>query len=72
MTTAYVQAEFPAFHELTEPLLAFGERTGTRGVEGHPLVGLHNHGPFSLKYLDGYLDAVRVALIAPPGDLTIA
>lgn len=72
MTTAYVQAEFPAFHELTEPLLAFGERTGTRGVEGHPLVGLHNHGPFSLRYLDGYLDAVRVALIAPPGDLTIA
>jgi hypothetical protein len=72
MTAAYVQAEFPAFQELPEPLLAFGERTGTRGVGGHPLIGLHHHGPFSLKYLDDYLDAVRVALVAPADDLHVA
>ncbi len=72
MSIAYVQAEFPAFQELDEPLLAFGQRTGNRGVGGHPLVGLHNHGPFSLKYLDGYLDAVRVALVAPPDQLHVA
>jgi hypothetical protein len=68
----YVQAEFPAFLELPEPLLAFGERTGSRGIGGHPLVGLRDHGPYSLKLLDGYFSAVRVGLIAPPDQLRVA
>jgi hypothetical protein len=68
----YVQTEFPAFLELPEPLLAFGERTGNRGVAGHPLVGLRDHGPYTLKLLDGYLSAVRVGLIAPPDKLLVA
>lgn len=70
--TRYVQQEFPSFRELREPLLAFGQRTGTRGMEGHPLVGLVNHGPYTLSYLDGYLESVRVALVAPPDQLQVA
>ncbi|MDP9420644.1 MAG: hypothetical protein M3P53_10945 [Actinomycetota bacterium] len=67
-----MEPEFPAFRELPEPLLAFGQRTGTRGIVGHPLVGLVNHGPYTLKYLDGYIDSVCVALVAPPDQLHIA
>nr|MDQ2739290.1 hypothetical protein [Actinomycetota bacterium] len=68
----YIEPEFPAFKELPEPLLAFGTRTGARGIVGHPLIGLVNHGPFTLKYLDSYLSTVRLALIAPADQLSAA
>lgn len=70
--SAYVQPEFPAFIELPEPLLAFGARTGARGVFGHPLAGLVNHGPYTLGRLDSYIDSLRVALIAPADELGVA
>lgn len=70
--STYVEAEFPAFKELPEPLLAFGSRNGQRGLHGHPLIGLVNNGPFTLKYLDGYLNSVRLALIAPQNELKLA
>lgn len=72
MATRFVEPEFPAFKELPEPLLAFGARTGSRGIVGHPLLGLVNHGPYTLKYLDSYIGAVRVALIAPADQLNVA
>ena len=68
----YVEPEFPAFKELPEPLLAFGSRTGQRGIVGHPLIGLINHGPYTLNYLDSYMPSVRIALIAPHDELTVA
>lgn len=70
--TRYVEQEFPAFRELREPLLAFGKRAGSRGIAGHPLMGLVNHGPYTLGYLDSYLSSVRIGLVAPPDELHIA
>lgn len=70
--TRFIQQEFPAFKELAEPLLAFGERTGGRGIAGHPLVGLVSHGPYTLRYLDKYIESVRVALVAPRDELLVA
>lgn len=72
MTSPYVQPEFPAFSELPEPRLAFGERQGVRGTDAHPLKGLVTHGPFSDRVLAGFMDAVRVALVAPAGDTRVA
>lgn len=68
----FVQVEFPAFKELSEPLLAFGTRTGNRGIAGHPLIGLRDYGPFSLNRLDSYLPNLRLGLIAPADELGVA
>lgn len=70
--SSYVQAEFPTFRELPEPLLSFGTRAGRRGVAGHPLVGLVDHGPHTLQRLGGYLDSVRIGIVAPQDALDVA
>lgn len=72
MTSPYVQPEFPAFSELPEPRLAFGERQRVRGTDPHPLKGLVTHGPFSERTLSGFLDAIRIAHVAPAGDAHVA
>ena len=72
MSAPYVVAEFPAFRELPEPLLAFGDRHQQRGTDSHPLRGLAQHGPYSGTLLAGFLDAIRVGVIAPPDQANIA
>ena len=72
MTTAYVRAELPAFRELAEPQLAFGDRHQTRGIDSHPLRGLVAHGPFSGALLAGFKDTIRLAIVAPQEELGVA
>jgi hypothetical protein len=68
----FVQNKFPAFRELPEPLLAFGERNGAHGIGGHPLTGLVAHGPFSLTLFESYAGALRIAQIAPHDEPMVA
>ncbi|MDP9475594.1 MAG: Piwi domain-containing protein [Actinomycetota bacterium] len=74
MTSTFVANEFPSFLELAEPQLAFGDRRskGTVGTSAHPLRGLVTHGPYSEPTLAGFMDSVRVALIAPEDELGVA
>ena len=72
MSTAYVRAELPAFRELAEPQLAFGDRHHHRGIDAHPLRGLADHGPYSGSLLASFLDTMRLAIVAPPDELGIA
>jgi hypothetical protein len=41
-------------------------------MEGHPLVGMRDHGPFTLGHFDAYVNTVRFALVAPPDELQVA
>lgn len=74
MTSTYVNAEFPAFVEVAEPNLVFGDRRsrGTPGTAAHPLRGLVIHGPHSGRVLAEFLDSVRVGLIAPSDEKDVA
>lgn len=73
MTSAYVLAEFPAFVELEEPDLAFGDRRrrGTPGASPHPLRGLVAHGPYSGPVIAQFQGSVRVGLIAPADETEV-
>lgn len=61
--------ELPRFTQLPEPALLFHSvRMEDRHV--HPLEGLLQHGTYSRSTLGGVLDPIRVAIIAPSGQLS--
>jgi len=74
MNASYVRNEFPTFLEINEPSLAFGDRDNNKGrsISAHPLKGLVTYGPFSYAQLAGFMDAVRIALIAPTDNANVA
>jgi hypothetical protein len=63
-----VRAPLPGYGQVQEPFLAFHpEREQDRSH--HPLQGLVEHGPYSQAILQRVTDPIRVALIAPAGEL---
>ena len=68
MTSALVQ--LPAHSWVDEPNLLFHpDRRSDRSP--HPLRGLLEYGPFGRSLLNAVLDPIRVAIVAPAGELTL-
>ena len=58
----------PGHVVLPEPALRFGSPDG-RDVEAHPLLGLLRHGPYSRNKVSAVSNPIRIAIIAPGGEL---
>ena len=58
-------SEFPGYTSLPEPELMFGNKKKHK----HPLMGLIEHGPYSLKL--GVPSVLRLALIAPKANVNV-
>ena len=58
----------PAHIVLREPVLRFGS-TDPKAVDLHPLQGLLRFGPFTRNKLAAIVDPIRVAIIAPAGQV---
>lgn len=62
-----VELRFPAAQTLGEPDLAFDPHDTTHR-HPHPLHGLLTFGPYSGDLLKSYQSAIRIAVVAPPGE----
>jgi hypothetical protein len=63
-------SELPAYRRFREPQLLFHpERQQDHHV--HPLKGLHEFGPYSRSLVNHVLDPIRLAMIAPDGELDV-
>jgi hypothetical protein len=60
--------ELPAHGNLGEPLLLF-HPDRLEDHSPHPLVGLTQYGPFSRSLINPVLDPIRLAVIAPHGEM---
>lgn len=56
-------SEIAGYSAISEPDLVFANN----GAHKHPLLGLINHGPYSMRL--GSLSKLRLAMMAPPADL---
>ncbi len=63
-----VTSELHGHWLLAEPYLSY-DPTDTNQVAVNPLVGLRDHGPFSSRLSASSGDKLRIALLAPAGDL---
>ncbi len=58
-----IDSELCGYAKIPEPELVFGHNIRNK----HPLVGLIENGPYSLKY--GTLNSIRIAVLAPQSDM---
>lgn len=68
MRTAFQPFQLPSYTALPEQELRFG-LTDSRAVDVHPLKGLLRFGPYSRDKLAAFADPIRVAIIAPDGQV---
>ena len=68
MNTENKPYNLPAHIVLREPVLRFGS-TDPKAVDLHPLQGLLRFGPFTRNKLAAIVDPIRVAIIAPAGQV---
>lgn len=68
MTAATQPFQLPGHTVLAEPELRFGSGNPS-AVDAHPLEGLLRFGPYSLDKLAAIADPIRVAVIAPAGQV---
>ncbi len=68
MTVSRQPYQLPGYSVLNEQELRFGS-DDLRAVDAHPLKGLLRFGPYSQDKLAAIADPIRVAIIAPAGQV---